>query len=113
MEQKHIDAHNWYLKNQQNLGIYRSEWIAFTSNSVIAHNREYLKTIPQIEPERTDFVLARVHEYDCWEPPKFRGVRFQTMRTNDRSGIFDLFDIEFKQTSRQIVFRIADKPIVT
>ncbi len=205
MEQKHIDAHNWYLKNQQNLGIYRGEWIAFTSNGVIAHNREYLKTIAQIEPERTDFVLARVHEYDCWEPPKFRGVRFQTMRTNDwqpkvmvqvngkqirqvemlvdsgadlslfskqlgldiglsitqgdivyeamgvggtinyvlrqvemivsetiltapvawlqsdvdvdillgRSGIFDLFDIEFKQTSRQIVFRSADKSIVT
>jgi hypothetical protein len=29
-----------------------------------------------------------------------------------RSGVFDLFDIEFKQTSRQILFRIADKPIV-
>jgi Aspartyl protease len=204
MEQKYIDAHNWYVENQQKLGIYRGEWIAFTSNGVIAHDPEYLKTIAKIEPGRADFVLARVHEYDCWEPPKFRGVRFRTMRTNDwqpkvmvqvngkqsrqvemvvdsgadmslfskqlgldiglsitqgdivyeamgvggninyvlrqvemvvydtlliapvawlqsdldvdillgRSGIFDLFDIEFKQTSRQIIFKIAENPIV-
>jgi hypothetical protein len=76
MEQKYLDAHNWYIENQQKLGIYRGEWIAFTSNGVIAHHREYLQTIAQIEPERTDFVLARVHEYDCWEPPKFPKIRF-------------------------------------
>jgi hypothetical protein len=53
MEQKYIDAHNWYVENQQNLGMYRGEWIAFTSNGVIAHDspketlreREYLKTL--------------------------------------------------------------------
>jgi hypothetical protein len=76
MEQVYLDAHNWYVKNQQRLAKYRGEWIAFTSNGVIAHDREYLNTIAQIEPGRKDFVLARVHEYDCWEPPKFRGVRF-------------------------------------
>ncbi|WP_295619581.1 retropepsin-like aspartic protease [Chamaesiphon sp. GL140_3_metabinner_50] len=83
MEQAYIDAHNWYTKNQQKLGAYRGEWIAFTSDGVIAHDREYLKTIAQIEPGRKDFVLARVHEYDCWEPPRFRGVRFRTMKRND------------------------------
>jgi hypothetical protein len=204
MEQKYIDAHNWYVDNQQNLGMYRGEWIAFTSSGVIAHDPEYLKTIAKIEPGRTDFALARVHEYDCWEPPKFHGVRFRTMKTNDwqprtmvqingkdsrqvemlvdsgadlslfpkqlgldiglsttqgdivyeatgvggniqyvlrqvemivaetllttpvawlqsdldtdvllgRGVIFDMFDIEFKQTSREIVFRIASKQIV-
>jgi Aspartyl protease len=83
MEKIYVDAHNWYLENQQNLGIYRGEWIAFTSNGVIAHDREYLNTIAKIEPGRTDFVLARVHEYDCWEPPRFRGVRFRSMQRND------------------------------
>jgi hypothetical protein len=83
MEKTYIDAHNWYLGNQQKLDIYRGEWIAFTSNGVIAHDREYLNTIAKIEPGRTDFVLARVHEYDCWEPPKFRGVRFRSMQRND------------------------------
>lgn len=63
--------------------MYRGEWIAFTGNGVIAHDREYLNTIAKIEPGRTDFVLARVHEYDCWEPPKFRGVRFRSMQRND------------------------------
>ena len=73
MEKIYIDAHNWYLENQQKLDLYRGEWIAFTSNGVIAHDypeetlreREYLSTIAKIEPGRTDFVLARVHEYDC------------------------------------------------
>lgn len=76
MEKAYLDAHNWYTENQQNLGAYRGEWIAFTSDGVIAHDREYLKTIAQIETGKTGFILARVHEYDCWEPPKFRGVRF-------------------------------------
>jgi Aspartyl protease len=83
MEQVYLDAHDWYVKNQQKLGKYRGEWIAFTSNGVIAHDREYLNTIAQIEPGRKDFVLARVHEYDAWEPPRFRGVRFRTMQRND------------------------------
>jgi hypothetical protein len=82
MEKIYIDAHNWYLENQQKLDLYLGEWIAFTGNGVIAHDREYLNTIAKIEPGRTDFVLARVHEYDCWEPPKFRGVRFP-MQRND------------------------------
>jgi hypothetical protein len=50
MEKMYIDAHNWYLENQQKLDLYRGEWIAFTSNGVIAHDREYLNTIAQIEP---------------------------------------------------------------
>ncbi len=83
MEQVYLDAHDWYLKNQQKLVKYRGEWIAFTSNGVVAHDREYLNTIAQIDPERKDFVLARVHEYDGWEPPRFRGVRFRTMQRND------------------------------
>jgi Aspartyl protease len=83
MEKTYIDAHNWYLENQQKLDLYLGEWIAFTSNGVIAHDREYLNTIAKIEPGRTDFVLARVHEYDCWEPPTFRGVRFRSMQRND------------------------------
>ena len=79
MERVYLDAHDWYVKNQQRLAEYRGEWIAFTSNGVIAHDREYLNTIAQIDPGRQDFVLARVHEYDGWAPPRFRGVRFRTI----------------------------------
>ena len=75
MEQVYLDAYDWYVKNQQRL----AEWIAFTSNGVIAYDREYLNTIAKIDPGRQDFVLARVHEYDGWEPPRFRGVRFRTI----------------------------------
>jgi hypothetical protein len=56
MEKAYLDAHNWYTENQQNLGAYRGEWIAFTSDGVIAHD----------------------------------------------------FDVEFKQTKREIVFRFAE-----
>jgi hypothetical protein len=69
-------ADQWYRKNRRSLKAYRGEWIAFTADGVIAHHRSCAEMHAQIDPEITEFIIDRIHEYEFVEPIRFHGVQF-------------------------------------
>ncbi|PSB01817.1 hypothetical protein [Merismopedia glauca] len=64
-------ADKWYQKNRRALKPYWGEWVAFTADGVIAHDRDYFVMLAQIDPAITEFIIDRVHEYDFVDPIRF------------------------------------------
>jgi hypothetical protein len=76
-------ADEWYQKNRHALKPYRGEWVAFTADGVIAHDKDYFAMLAQIDPAITEFIIDRVHEYDFVDPIRLYGVRFRNLKKHE------------------------------
>jgi hypothetical protein len=64
MEAEYPTAKEWYKANRPKLKKYRGEWIAYTNQGVISHDRDYRKMKDGIHPDTPplSYVIGRIFE---------------------------------------------------
>ena len=77
------NPNDWYAEHWQELKEYVGEWVAYSKDGVISHDRDYLKMIGRVELAPLEYIIERIFENDFVEPIKFYPVRFQTMRASN------------------------------
>jgi hypothetical protein len=73
----------WYQKHWQELKEYVGEWIAYSKDGVISHDRDYLKMIDRVELDPLEYIIERIYENEFVEPIKFYPVRFRTVTASN------------------------------
>jgi hypothetical protein len=81
MEPEYATTNDWYKANRPKLKIYRGQWIAYTNQGVISHDRDYDKMKSGIAPSLSslDYVIERIFESEFIEPVKFYPVRMRSL----------------------------------
>ena len=72
----------WYQAHWQELKEYVGEWIAYSKDGVISHDRDYLTMIDRVQLDPLDYIIERIFENEFVEPIKFYPVRFRTVRAS-------------------------------
>ncbi|MEG4104603.1 DUF5678 domain-containing protein [Microcoleus sp. S13_C5] len=73
MAAEYPTANEWYKANRRGLKKYRGEWIAYTNNPVISHDRDYDKMKEGIEPSWSSlgYVFERIFESEFLDTVRF------------------------------------------
>jgi len=75
MAPEYPTAKEWYKANRRDLKKYRGEWIAYTNQGVISHDRDYRKMkdgMPHDTP-KLSYVLCRIFESEFGTAVRFPG----------------------------------------
>jgi Family of unknown function (DUF5678) len=78
-----ISPDEWYREHWQELKEYVGEWIAYSKDGVISHDRDYLKMIDRVKLDPLEYIIERIYENEFVEPIKFYPVRFRTVRASN------------------------------
>jgi Family of unknown function (DUF5678)/Aspartyl protease len=73
----------WYQAHWQELKEYVGEWIAYSKDGVISHDKDYLAMIDRVQLDPLDYIIERIFENEFVEPIKFYPVRFRTVRASN------------------------------
>jgi hypothetical protein len=73
----------WYQSHWRELKEYIGEWIAYSKDGVISHDRDYLIMISQVKLDPLEYIIERIYENEFVEPIKFYPVRFRTVKASD------------------------------
>jgi hypothetical protein len=93
MSENYLSAKEWRKANHQKLKKYRGEWVIYTKNGVIAHDRNYRAMTQQIDLSLLsplDYITERIYENEFVEPVKFLPVRFRTVKKHDWQPKYDV-----------------------
>jgi len=74
---------DWYQAHWQELKEYVGEWVAYSKDGVISHDRDYLMMIDRVQLDPLEYVIERIFENEFVEPIKFYPVRFRTVRASN------------------------------
>ena len=58
----------WYQAHWQELKEYVGEWIAYSKDGVISHDRDYLTMIDRVQLDPLDYIIERISENEFIEP---------------------------------------------
>jgi ABC-type microcin C transport system permease subunit YejE len=78
MKQTYQTPNDWYNTNRSQLRKYRGEWIAFTNEGVVAHDKDYLKLAEAIGDISAPYIIDRIFENEFVEPVRLLPIRFST-----------------------------------
>ena len=73
----------WYRSHWQELKEYVGEWVAYSKDGVISHDRDYLTMISQVKLDPLEYIIERIYENEFVESIKFYPVRFRTVKASD------------------------------
>jgi Family of unknown function (DUF5678) len=73
----------WYQSHWQELRAYVGEWVAYSKDGVISHDRDYLMMIGQVKLDPLEYIIERINENEFIEPIKFYPVRFRTVKASN------------------------------
>lgn len=85
MEPEYATTNDWYKANRPQLKKYRGQWIAYTNQGVISHDRDYDKMKDGIPPDtaKLSYTIDRIHESEFIEPVKFYPIRMRSLKSHD------------------------------
>ena len=61
---EHQNPNDWYAGHWQELKEYVGEWVAYSKDGVISHDRDYLKMIGRVELAPLEYIIERIFEND-------------------------------------------------
>ncbi|WP_310414152.1 aspartyl protease family protein [Chamaesiphon sp. OTE_8_metabat_110] len=73
----------WYRWHWQELKEYVGEWVAYSRDGVISHDRDYLTMMERVKLDPMEYIIERIYENEFVEPIKFYPVRFRTVKANN------------------------------
>jgi hypothetical protein len=92
------DPEEWYEAHRRELKQYVGEWIAYSKDGVVAHDRDYLTMIAQVHLPPKEFTIEHIFASNFVEPAKFYPVRFRTLKSSDWQPTYS---ITLKHQNRQ------------
>ncbi|MFH1320464.1 MAG: retropepsin-like aspartic protease [Bacteroidota bacterium] len=91
---KNIDKYKtpdeWYKNNKDELKKHRTEWIAYTCEGIIAHDREFNNMVKMADKISADYVIAHIHKYDFTETIRILPIRFRTALIHDWQPTYEV-----------------------
>lgn len=92
MNEEYQTPKEWYKANYRNRSLkkYRGQWIAYTKDGVIAHHPDFATMRAQIDPDRTDYVIAHIHALQFVERVKFYPVRFRSVKSHNWEPLYEV-----------------------
>ena len=75
----------WYKanKNEMNWKNIRAEWLVFTHEGIIAHDKNYRHMSEAIHKISSPYLIVHIFESDFVEPPRLIPIRFKQVRRHD------------------------------
>jgi hypothetical protein len=83
MKESYQNPEEWYQEHQQELREYVGEWIAYSKDGVVAHDRDYLTMISQVNLSPEEFTIEHIFASNFVEPAKFYPIRFRTLKSSN------------------------------
>ncbi len=80
---EHQTPNDWYNANRSQLRKYRGEWIAFTNEGVVAHDKDYLKLVKTIDNILDQYTIDRIFENEFVDPVRLLPIRFKNVRHHE------------------------------
>ena len=111
MSNTYTNPDEWYKDHWQDLKDYVGEYVAFSKDGVIDHDVDYLTMVNRIQLDYKDYIIDRIFENEFIDGHSITApiAWLPTEQIADnligREVVFDAFDIEFKQTAREIIFK--------
>ncbi len=107
MSKLYQTPNEWYSDNKKELKKYRGEWIAFSKDGIIAHNRQYRQLRESIHLDPSAYIIDRIFENEFCEPIKFRTIRLKTVKYHEWQPKYDV-SLKFNQSSPLQVKMLVD-----
>ncbi len=84
MKKQYKTPQDWYDSNRSQLRKYKSEWIAFTNEGVIVHDKDIFKVAKATDnlPD-SQYIMDYIFESDFVEPVRFLPVRFKNVKRHE------------------------------
>jgi hypothetical protein len=77
MEKKYQTPDEWYKNNKNELRKYKSEWIAFTNEGIIAHDKDLSKVAKATDNlPVSQYIIDYIFDSDFVDPVRLLPVRF-------------------------------------
>ena len=73
----------WYQAHWHELKEYVGEWVAYSKDGVISHDKDYLIMLDRVKLDPLDYIIERIYENEFVEPIKLYPVRFRTVRASN------------------------------
>jgi hypothetical protein len=79
ISKKYSTPAEWFRNNKNELKKYRSKWIAYNENGVIAYDKNYIRLVHKADKIKDKYVIAHIHEIDFMESVRFLPIRFRSV----------------------------------
>jgi hypothetical protein len=84
MEKKYQTPDEWYKNNKSELRKYKSEWIAFTNEGVIVHDKDLFKVAKATDNlPVSQYTIDYIFETDFVDPVRLLPVRFKNVKRHE------------------------------
>ena len=84
MKKQYKTPNDWYSSNKSQLRQYKSEWIAFTNDGVIAHDKNLFKVAKATDNlPVSEYTLDYIFDSDFVEPVRLLPVRFKNVKRHE------------------------------
>ncbi len=84
MKKQYKTPDEWYSSNRSQLRKYKSEWIAFTNEGVIAHDKDLFKVSKATDDlPVSQYTIDYIFDSDFVEPVRFLPVRFKNVKHHE------------------------------
>ena len=83
MKKQYKTPHDWYNSNKSHQK-YKSEWIAFTNDGVIVHDKNFFKVAKATDNlPVSQYTIDYIFDIDFVEPVRLLPVRFKNLKRNE------------------------------
>lgn len=80
----------WIKANRAELKKYKGEWIAFTKEGVLFHDKKGATTLQLANDSGADFVLRYVHPYEFSHVVRILPIRIKSLKKHDWVPFYDI-----------------------
>ncbi len=84
MKKQYKTPHDWYNSNKSKLRKYKSEWIAFTNDGVIVHDKNLFKVAKATDNlPVSQYTIDYIFDSDFVEPVRLLPIRFKNVKRHE------------------------------
>ena len=84
MEKQYKTPDEWYNFNKNQLRKYKSEWIAFTNEGIIVHDKDFFKVAKATDNlPISQYTIDYIFDSDFVEPVRLLPVRFKNLKRHE------------------------------
>jgi len=113
MKTTYQTPNDWYQANKNELKKHRGEWILFTHEGIIAHDKNYLKVSEAINGLSSPYLIDHIFETDFVEPTRLIPIRFKQVRQHEWQPKYDVtLKLKSERSLKMLVDSGADFSLI-
>jgi hypothetical protein len=105
MKTTYQTPNDWYKANKNELKKHRGEWIVFTHEGIIAHDKNYRNVSKALNNISSSYLIDHIFESDFVDPPRLLPIRFKQVRQHEWQP---KYDVRLKMKSEMTLKMLVD-----